>query len=729
VLSITTQPTSGSELLTTVASQTGGTEAGGAVAPAPSLFAEENPLSGVLPGSVFDPLVAAALGADVPEFYLENFDVPPFLLPIYQSAAAAYDVPWEVLAAINEVETNFGNNLDVSSAGAIGWMQFLPSTWAKYGVDATGSGVADPYNAADAIFAAARYLAAAGAAENLPTAIFAYNHSNAYVQAVLLRAELLSGVPTALVNSVSGLAEGHFPIQLAYHPSYRPVSQALAAKASVPSKTGTPAGDAPALTTIRASVAAKGRGPQPGAAIFAKAHAAVVAVQDGTIVAIGRNRWLGTYVRLADNLGNIYTYGGLASVSAYYPLPKARPLSDTASLGTPSGLTSGPSPTTAASAGDQSSNALMATSAAMAAAQLDGSTQAQSDAVSIIPALDLRAAPLARTLVFALVSPPAHRAQVKLHPSVERTLVDRYYTSAFGLSRDQLKVKPLRVGSRVLAGTILGHLGSAQGDREPHLLFEIHPAGTDQTDIDPRPFLDAWTQLETLELHRQSNSSPLYGPDLHSSDAGESLLLSQIDLERTILENSHVVIALCERQAIADGSVDRRVLATIELLVQDGLDPTISGAQCAPPEGAATNSALADPGDSVTITAINGTPVAGNQGTGTTTDAAIRALLTLSGANAPASIASLETIPGATNTVADPSDSGQIVVSFTPAQLPIALASTAAFTGGFTLDKTSWSQLDNHLEQITEPRVPTVISSTALKTAVHKAASRQSHTR
>ncbi len=93
--------------------------------------------------------------------------MPPFLLPIYQSAAARYGVPWEVLAAINEVETDYGSDLSVSSAGAEGWMQFLPQTWAEYGVDATGAGVRDPYNPADAIFAAARYLRAAGAAQSL----------------------------------------------------------------------------------------------------------------------------------------------------------------------------------------------------------------------------------------------------------------------------------------------------------------------------------------------------------------------------------------------------------------------------------------------------------------------------------------------------------------------------------------------------------------------------------
>jgi len=69
-------------------------------------------------------------------------------------------VPWSVLAAINKVETGFGQNMGPSSAGAIGWMQFMPDTWARWGTDANGDGVADPWNAEDAIYSAARYLAA-----------------------------------------------------------------------------------------------------------------------------------------------------------------------------------------------------------------------------------------------------------------------------------------------------------------------------------------------------------------------------------------------------------------------------------------------------------------------------------------------------------------------------------------------------------------------------------------
>jgi murein DD-endopeptidase MepM/ murein hydrolase activator NlpD len=118
---------------------------------------------------------------------------PGFLIPIYEAAARRYGVPWRVLAAINAVETDYGRNLSVSSAGAVGWMQFMPATWQQWGVDADHSGSADPYSPMDAIFSAARYLRANGAAQDLPAAIFAYNHAGWYVTEVLLHARALEG--------------------------------------------------------------------------------------------------------------------------------------------------------------------------------------------------------------------------------------------------------------------------------------------------------------------------------------------------------------------------------------------------------------------------------------------------------------------------------------------------------------------------------------------------------
>jgi murein DD-endopeptidase MepM/ murein hydrolase activator NlpD len=109
----------------------------------------------------------------------------PQLLGLWQRAAGAYGINWQVLAAINKVESNFGRNMGPSSAGAIGWMQFMPSTWERWGVDANGDGIADPWNAEDAVSAAARYLAASGGQTDISRAVFSYNHAQWYVDEVL----------------------------------------------------------------------------------------------------------------------------------------------------------------------------------------------------------------------------------------------------------------------------------------------------------------------------------------------------------------------------------------------------------------------------------------------------------------------------------------------------------------------------------------------------------------
>ena len=130
--------------------------------------------------------------------------VPAILLPIYQRASDFYGLGPQgpsVLAAINGIETAFGTNLNVSSAGAIGWMQFMPETWAGYGVDANGDGVADPYNPEDAIFAAASYLRAAGMPADTYGAIYAYNHADWYVAEVLANAQCYGQLGNAIAGA------------------------------------------------------------------------------------------------------------------------------------------------------------------------------------------------------------------------------------------------------------------------------------------------------------------------------------------------------------------------------------------------------------------------------------------------------------------------------------------------------------------------------------------------
>ena len=110
-----------------------------------------------------------------------------------------------MLAAINKVESNFGRNMGPSSAGAIGWMQFMPSTWDRWGVDANGDGLADPWNAEDAITAAARYLAASGGATDISRAIFSYNHAQWYVDEVLQLARLFDSGGTDVTFTLDRL--------------------------------------------------------------------------------------------------------------------------------------------------------------------------------------------------------------------------------------------------------------------------------------------------------------------------------------------------------------------------------------------------------------------------------------------------------------------------------------------------------------------------------------------
>ena len=107
---------------------------------------------------------------------------PERLLGYYRMAQRRYDVPWHILASVNFVESRFGRLTGPSVAGALGPMQFLPATWDAYG---RGGDVMDPH---DAILGAANYLAASGAPERMNDALFAYNHSDAYVDAIRLYA-------------------------------------------------------------------------------------------------------------------------------------------------------------------------------------------------------------------------------------------------------------------------------------------------------------------------------------------------------------------------------------------------------------------------------------------------------------------------------------------------------------------------------------------------------------
>src|SRR3954471_9653342 len=288
----------------------------------------------------FNALPGPAQINGVPNFVIQKFKVPIFLLPIYQAAGIQYGIRWEVLAGINEIETDYGRNLNVSSAGAVGWMQFMPATWKTYGVDANQDGKRDPYNPVDAIFSAARYLKAAGGDKHVREGIFAYNHAGWYVDSVMLRAKLLAGLPPDFVGSLTGLTEGRFPVA------------AKARYADAVTKEDT---QKKVKAGQNAANVDQGQDARTGIEIYSREGAPVVAANDGVIKKIGKSRKLGRYVVLQDVYGNQYTYAGLGSVAKLYPVPKDDPAkspTDSAAVKAHQADKKDPKPTQAATSGE-----------------------------------------------------------------------------------------------------------------------------------------------------------------------------------------------------------------------------------------------------------------------------------------------------------------------------------------------------------------------------------------
>lgn len=135
-------------------------------------------------------LDTSRLSDTLPAWRIEAPTPAEELLGYYRSAADETGVPWEILAAINLIETRMGRINGLSTAGALGPMQFLPSTW-------EGCCAGDPTNDRDAIVGAATYLVDRGAATDLDRALFGYNNSEHYVMAVRSYAAVMATDPAA----------------------------------------------------------------------------------------------------------------------------------------------------------------------------------------------------------------------------------------------------------------------------------------------------------------------------------------------------------------------------------------------------------------------------------------------------------------------------------------------------------------------------------------------------
>jgi hypothetical protein len=562
----------------------------------------------------FDALPGPSRG--VPNFVIRKFRVPIFLLPIYQAAGIQYGIRWEVLAAINEIETDYGRNLNVSSAGAVGWMQFLPSTWRMYGVDGNKDKKKDPYNPVDAIFAAARYLNAAGYEQDVRRAIFAYNHADWYVDSVLLRARLIAGIPGDLVGSLTGLTEGRFPV---------------AARARYADDLA----EAEAERRIRrgenAARVVEGRESRRGIDIFTRHGAPIVAVNDGVIKRIGRSKRIGIFIELQDVYGNRYRYSGLRSVARLYPVPEQDIDVSEGSAKAIAANKDDPKPTAPASAGRQVSSG--------------GRTRAGTDSIASNPHPTVT---YKRRLFAHPMRPNARRAG-GLDQIFDAQLradgfenYENYFVRGLSLNTENATLKRLRRGSRVVAGTILGRVGTPDPDKAAHVRFEIRPAGRGAPAIDPKPILDGWKLLESTAIYRASGKNVLWGADGDGMSIGQILLLPKPLLERRVLSDERIEVYPCGRRDIRTGQIDRRVLATMAYLSEAGLRPTVTSLKCGhsfyTSSGAVSHHSS---GNAVDIARINGTPILGHQERGGITETTVKRLMMLQGTMEPAQIISL----------------------------------------------------------------------------------------
>ena len=599
----------------------------------------------------FDALPGPGEAEGVPNFVIRKFRVPVFLLPIYQAAGTQYGIRWEILAAINEIETDYGRNLNISSAGALGWMQFMPPTWKAYGVDANKDGKKDPFNPVDAIFAAANYLNASGGEKNLRKAIFAYNHANWYVDSVLLRAKLLSGVPSDVVGSLTGLTEGRFPV--AARARYADdIDERRATRRLKPGRrNNNVVNDDPA---------------RDGIEIYSDRGAPVVAVNDGRIERIGHTRKHGRYVVLRDVYGNEYAYAGLGSVAEFYPVPKKNP---------------GP-------AGNE----------AKALSANRGPKVVTKPRTFAHPSRPNAKAAGGLEQMFDSRARSGGDFQTYGH----------VFTPGLGLNSKNATLRQLKPGARVIGGTVLGRVGRPDEDKAAHMNFMIRPAGKGAPRIDPKPILDGWKLLESTAIYRAKGKNVL--KDGSSATIGQILMMPKPLLQQRVLGDERIELDASGRNDIRTGQIDRRVLATLAYLAELGLRPTVSSLKS--DHGTYTKSGNVShhsSGNAVDISAINGIPIIGHQERGGVTDQAVRRLMRLQGTMRPAQIISL--LDFGQNTVAMRDHADHIHVGFRPTAGDNRKTGRAAMA---VLDPEQWTNLIDRLGEIENPIVPTQPSRFAL---------------
>jgi hypothetical protein len=448
-------------------------------------------------------------------------------------------------------------------------------------------------------------------------------------------------------------------------------------------------------------------------------------------VALGHSRTLGRYIRLQDATGNTYTYAHLGEVARRYAAPKPVRISAhdiAAELSVPKIK----APSSAASAGTQSAvrvsgetitptthlaARIHATASRAAARPASSQRHTQGAAATSRISAAHRAPARSGTLKERLFAHPARHAsfaaggRLQLHGGAALTNFDDYFSdSTLHLARGQYTLRRLRVGSIVVAGTILGHIGGRSQRMASHLWFQVQPAGRRSPDIDPAPILDGWKLLQATDIYRGKNVDAFYSSSARNPSVGQVLLMSKQQLIERVLSDPHVHVYACGRRDIAGGLVDRRVLAVLEFLADSGLRPTVSGLVCGAGHGSIDTTGRS--GESVDISAINGTPIAGHQGPDSVTAVTIRRLLSLQGLMSPDDIVSDTALKGQATVLALPDHTNRIQVSFTPYYGADRKQSQQAQA---YLKPAQWTKLIAHIGTISEPSVPLTTSRYAVK--------------
>ena len=295
-----------------------------------------------------------------------------------------------------------------------------------------------------------------------------------------------------------------------------------------------------------------------------------------------------------------------------------------------------------------------------------------------------------------------------------------YFSRVLRFDPKTMELEPLKEGSKVTAGTVLGRIGKTD-ELAPHVHFAIRPAGRGAPKIDPKPILDGWKLLEATAIYRAAGKNPFDGAAHRRPGAADvEAAADPARARRPALE-----IYACGRSDIRTGQIDRRVLAMLEFLAARGYRLTITSLKC---------------GHSVLTTSGNVSrplvrqrrrhrpdqrpAVLGNQGPGTITEALVKDLLQLQGTMKPHQIISLMDYFGADNTFAMGDHDDHVHVGYMPHYGPAPGSVSKQFNQILKPDQ--WERLIDRLGEIDNPTVPTSPSDAALPAGKDKDRSKKS---